>query len=78
MTKKYLRQGVVSAELMRVLWNKRVDESREIAIKAGVQFTRVSDFSPLVRRMSSLHSKYMADPHTRDELLTILATGAAQ
>ena len=74
----FLTAGRKSAEVMRALWNKRVDESREIAIKAGVQFTRVSDYSPLVRRMSGLHSKYMADPQTRDELLTILATGAAQ
>jgi tripartite ATP-independent transporter DctP family solute receptor len=69
--------GRKSALLMRALWERRVDEARDTAIKAGVQFTRVSDFSTLVRRMGPLHSKYLADPQTRDELLTILASGAS-
>jgi tripartite ATP-independent transporter DctP family solute receptor len=69
--------GQKSALLMRALWNRRVDEARDIALKSGVQFTRVRDYSPLVRRMRALHGKYMADPQTREQLLTILATGAA-
>lgn len=64
--------GQKSAVLMRTLWNRRVEEARETARKAGVQFTPVSNFSPLIRRMQSLHGKYLADPQTREEVLTIL------
>ena len=44
----------------------------ETASKQGVQFVRVKDPAPMVRRMSPLYSKYMADPSTREELLTII------
>jgi tripartite ATP-independent transporter DctP family solute receptor len=71
----FMVAGRKSAQLMRALWDRKVEESREIAVKAGVQFTRVRDFSPLVRRMKGLHGKYLADPQTREELLSILASG---
>jgi tripartite ATP-independent transporter DctP family solute receptor len=74
--KVFAQAGQKSALLMRALWNRRVDEARDILAKSGVQFTRVRDYSPLVRRMRALHGKYMADPQTREQLLTILATGA--
>lgn len=65
--------GKRSALLMRELWNKRVTQAQEATIKQGAQFIRVKDVSPFVRRMSPLYAKYMNDPATREELLTIIA-----
>lgn len=65
--------GAKSALLMRDLWNKRVTQARDIASKQGVQFNKVTDVSIMVRKMAPLYSKYLADPTTREELLTILA-----
>ena len=65
--------GVQSATYMRELWNKRVATATDIATKQGVQFVRVKDVAPMVRRMSPLYTKYMTDPNTREELLTIIA-----
>lgn len=73
-----LEAGRRSATHMRQLWAQRVDEARAIAEKSGVQFVRVKDFSPLVRRMRALHGRYLADPQTREDLLAILAHGAAR
>ena len=50
-----------------------VAQAQEIASKQGSQFVRVKDISPFVRRMAPLYSKFMADPTTREELLTIVA-----
>ena len=65
--------GVRSALLMRELWNKRVAQAQEATAKQGSQFVRVKDVSPFVRRMSPLYAKYMNDPTTREELLSIIA-----
>ena len=71
--KVFADAGAQSALLMRDLWNKRVAQAQEIASKQGSQFVRVKDISPFVRRMAPLYSKFMADPTTREELLTIVA-----
>lgn len=68
----FSKAGTESAAIMRELWNKRVASAVETAAKQGVQFVRVKDPAPMVRRMSPLYSKYMADPSTREELLTII------
>lgn len=65
--------GAKSAILMRELWNKRVAAALETTTKQGSQFVKVRDASPMVRRMGPLYGKYMADPTTREELLTIIA-----
>lgn len=65
--------GARSAILMRDLWNKRVLSSLEATTKQGAVFIKVKDASPMVRRMGPLYGKYMADPKTREELLTIIA-----
>jgi tripartite ATP-independent transporter DctP family solute receptor len=65
--------GAKSALLMRELWNKRVALALETTTKQGSQFVKVKDVSPMVRRMGPLYGKYMADPKTREELLTIIA-----
>ena len=65
--------GAKSAILMRELWNKRVAVALETTTKQGSQFVKVRDASPMVRRMGPLYGKYMADPTTREELLTIIA-----
>ena len=71
--KVFKAAGEQSAVLMRELWNKRVAQAQETVTRQGAQFTRVKDVSPFVRRMAPLYSKYMADPTTREELLTIIA-----
>jgi hypothetical protein len=58
---------------MRELWNKRVNEARDIATKAGSTFERPIEFGAYVSRMKPLHQKYWKDPETRNELVTILA-----
>ena len=65
--------GAKSALLMRELWNKRVALALDATTKQGSQFVKVRDVSPMVRRMGPLYGKYMADPTTREELLTIIA-----
>jgi tripartite ATP-independent transporter DctP family solute receptor len=65
--------GAKSALLMRELWNKRVAAALENTTKQGSQFIKVRDVSPMVRRMGPLYGKYMADPTTREELLTIIS-----
>ncbi|MDR7308257.1 TRAP transporter substrate-binding protein [Rhodoferax saidenbachensis] len=64
--------GAQSATYMRELWNKRVASAIDIATKQGVQFVRVKDVAPMVRRMAPLYRKYMDDPSTREELLAII------
>ncbi|MDB5842711.1 MAG: dicarboxylate transporter-DctP subunit, partial [Polaromonas sp.] len=59
--------------LMRELWNKRVALALEVTAGQGVQFVKVKDTAPMIRRMSPLYGRYMADPATRQELLTIIA-----
>ncbi|CAN7601964.1 TRAP transporter substrate-binding protein [Acidovorax sp. LjRoot129] len=71
--KAFADAGAQSALLMRELWNKRVAQALETTAKQGSQFVRVKDVSPFVRRMAPLYNKYMADPTTREELLTIIA-----
>lgn len=68
----FRKAGVASARVMRDLWNKRVAMAAETATKQGVQFERVRDYAPMLRRMAPLYAKYMADPTTREELLTII------
>ena len=70
---KLREAGQRSALLMRQLWQKRVVEAREIAIKAGVKFEAPSEFGAYISRMKPLHQKYWSDPATRTELMTILA-----
>lgn len=65
--------GAKSAILMRELWNRRVAAALEATAKQGSQFVKVRDASPMVRRMGPLYGKYMADPTTREELLTIIS-----
>ncbi|CAN7330982.1 TRAP transporter substrate-binding protein [Polaromonas sp. LjRoot131] len=69
----FTEAGAKSAILMRELWNKRVAAALETTTKQGSQFVKVRDASPMVRRMGPLYGKYMADPTTREELLTIIA-----
>ncbi len=64
--------GKKSAIYMRELWNKRVKESRDIAIKAGATFEQPVEFGAYISRMKPLHQKYWKDPETRNELVTIL------
>lgn len=68
----FQKAGAESALVMRDLWNKRVASAIETAGKQGVQFVRVKDVAPMVRRLSPLYGKYMSDPSTREELLTII------
>jgi len=69
----FAEAGAKSALLMRELWNKRVAAALETTTKQGSQFVKVRDASPMVRRMGPLYGKYMADPTTREELLTIIS-----
>jgi tripartite ATP-independent transporter DctP family solute receptor len=69
----FAKAGAESALFMRDLWNKRVASAIEAATKQGVQFVRVRDAAPMVRRMAPLYSKYMADPSTREELVSIIS-----
>lgn len=71
--KAFAEAGAQSALLMRDLWNKRVAQALETTAKQGAQFVRVKDISPFVRRMAPLYGKYMKDPTTREELLTIIS-----
>ena len=65
--------GKKSALYMRELWNKRVKDAREVAVKAGSTFDQPIEFGAYVSRMKPLHQKYWKDPDTRNELVTILA-----
>lgn len=65
--------GARSALLMRELWNKRVALALEVTAGQGVQFVKVKDTSSMIRRMSPLYDRYMKDPTTRQELLSIIA-----
>jgi tripartite ATP-independent transporter DctP family solute receptor len=69
----FAKAGAESALFMRDLWNKRVASAIEAATKQGVQFVRVRDAAPMVRRMAPLYGKYMADPSTREELVSIIS-----
>lgn len=69
----FSKAGARSALLMRELWNKRVALALEVTAGQGVQFVKVKDTAPMIRRMSPLYGRYMADPATRQELLTIIA-----
>lgn len=71
--KAFSAAGAKSALLMRALWTARVATALDIATKNGSTFVKPRDVSPIVRRMSPLYGKYMADPTTREELLTIIA-----
>ena len=70
---KISEAGKKSAIYMRELWDKRVKEAREIAIKAGSTFEQPIEYGAYVSRMKPLHQKYWKDPETRNELVTILA-----
>ena len=65
--------GARSALLMRELWNKRVALALEVTAGQGVQFVKAKDTSSMIRRMAPLYDRYMKDPATRQELLTIIA-----
>lgn len=65
--------GQKSARRMRELWNRRVEEARALTTKAGSVYQTVADAGQLVRRMSPLYQKHLADSQTRDELLTIIS-----
>jgi tripartite ATP-independent transporter DctP family solute receptor len=68
----FTKAGLESATYMRELWNKRVAQAIETTAKQGAQFVRLKDPAPMVRRMSPLYAKCMADSSTREELLTII------
>jgi tripartite ATP-independent transporter DctP family solute receptor len=68
----FAKAGAESAVVMRELWNKRVTSALETATKQGVQFVRVKDAAPMVRRMSPLYGRFMADPNTREEVFSIV------
>ncbi len=70
---KLREAGKKSALYMRELWNKRVSEARDIAIRAGSTFEQPIEYGAYVSRMKPLHQKYWKDPETRNELVTILA-----
>ena len=72
---KLREAGYRSAILMRQLWQKRVVEAREVAIKSGVKFEAPIEFGSYISRMKPLHQKYWTDPATRTELMTILSSG---
>lgn len=65
--------GAQSALYMRELWGKRVAQVQEATSKQGTVYVRPKDSAFMIRRMSPIYSKYMADPTTRAELLSILA-----
>ncbi len=69
----FRQAGLKSATLMRALWTNRVATALENTTKQGSKFVKPRDVSPMVRRMSPLYGKYMADPTTREELLTIIS-----
>jgi tripartite ATP-independent transporter DctP family solute receptor len=71
--KIFSQDGKKSALLMRELWKKRVALSQEIATKDAVKFVRLKDPASLVRKLGPLYGKYMNDPATRAELLTIIS-----
>ena len=62
------------ALLMRELWNKRVEESRAIAVKAGVTLRSPARLWLLPEpHVKPLHQKYWKDPEMRTELVAILS-----
>ena len=69
----FAQAGAKSAQLMRELWNKRVALAQEVTAKEGAQFVKARDVGALIRRMAPLYGRYMTDPATREELLTIIA-----
>lgn len=69
----FQKAGQRSALQMRELWKRRVASAVEATGKAGSQFVRVKDVAPFVARMQPLYKKFMDDPVTRSELLTIIA-----
>lgn len=69
----FQKAGQASALRMRELWKQRVASAVETTTRQGAQFVRVKDVAPFVARMQPLYKKYMDDPVTRSELLTIIA-----
>lgn len=65
--------GTQSALYMRELWDKRVALAQETTSKQGTTYVRPKDSAYMIRRMSPIYNKYMADPTTRAELLSILS-----
>lgn len=65
--------GTQSALFMRELWGKRVTRALDATTKQGSQYVRPKDSASMIGRMGPLYSKYMTDPKTRAELLTILS-----
>jgi tripartite ATP-independent transporter DctP family solute receptor len=71
--KMFLESGRKSATLMRSLWADRVKEAIEKTTKAGSSFVEMRDVHIMIRRLGPLYGKYMNDPVTRGEVLTIIA-----
>jgi tripartite ATP-independent transporter DctP family solute receptor len=69
----FMQEGKKSALLMRDLWSKRVATAIETTTKQGVKVNKLKDSAGMIRRLSPLYNKYMNDPLTRKELLTIIA-----
>lgn len=65
--------GAQSALYMRELWGKRVAQAQETTSKQGTVYVRPKDSAYMIRRMAPIYSKYMTDPTTRAELLSILS-----
>ena len=64
--------GKKSALMMRALWKQRVEAARENLSKQGVVFAPMQDSAPFISKMGPLYGKYMADPLTSKELLSII------
>lgn len=69
----FAQAGARSALLMRQLWNRRVALAVDTVTRDGVQLVKVKDSAAMIRRMSPMYGRYMADPTTREELLTIIS-----
>ena len=69
----FMQAGARSALLMRDLWSKRVALALDITTKQGTEYVKMKNTSTMIRRMAPLYDKFMKDPTTRQELLTIIA-----
>lgn len=69
----FTKAGQNSALYMRELWKRRVASAIDATTRQGAQFVRVKDVAPFVSRMQPLYKKFMDDPVTRQEVLTIIA-----
>ena len=69
----FAEAGAKSALLMRDLWNRQVASALDVTARQGAHFLKPTDPATMIRKMAPLYSRYMKDPTTREELLTIIA-----